>query len=124
MLSYPIIFYTHSNVSGDDITAKYLLIFTIVVACITVPRGFNGPIENGILTVGGDNLYVSILDAVVWTIPVGLGFIGVNCGWHPIAVFAVLQLEEVVKFPINLIRYKTYKWVRNIDTLNKKHYIK
>ncbi|MCQ2794906.1 MAG: polysaccharide biosynthesis C-terminal domain-containing protein [Bacilli bacterium] len=121
MLSYPIIFYTHSAVGnpgpGDSkLVASYLLYFTIIVSCITIPRGFNGPIENGILTVGGDNLYVSILDAVVWTIPVGLGFIGVNCGWHPIAVFACLQLEEVIKCPINFWRYKTNKWVKNIVT--------
>lgn len=119
MLSYPIIYGTHGNVSGDADVAHYLLYFTIIVAVITIPRGFNGPIENGILNVGGDNLYVSILDAVAWTIPVGLGFIGVNCGWHPIAVFAVLQLEEVIKCPINFWRYHTNKWVKNI-TVSKK----
>ena len=116
MLSYPIIFYTHSNVSGDKTTAYYLLYFTIIVAAIMIPRGFNGPIENGILTVGGDNLYVSILDGVVWIIPVALGYVGVKCGWHPIAVFACLQLEEVIKCPINFWRYKTNKWVKNIVT--------
>lgn len=119
MLSYPIIFYTHPAVSDSSTVASYLLYFTIVVAVITIPRGFNGPIENGILTVGGDNLYVSILDAVAWMIPVGLGFIGVKCGWHPIAVFACLQLEEAIKCPINFWRYKTNKWVKNITTKNK-----
>ncbi|MCQ2792001.1 MAG: polysaccharide biosynthesis C-terminal domain-containing protein [Bacilli bacterium] len=116
ILSYPIIFYTHSNVSGDNTVANYLLYFTIIVACITIPRGFNGPVANGILTVGGDNLYVSILDGVVWMIPAMLGFIGVKCGWHPIAVFVCLQLEEVIKCPINLLRYRTNKWVKNITT--------
>ncbi|MCQ2795690.1 MAG: polysaccharide biosynthesis C-terminal domain-containing protein [Bacilli bacterium] len=119
MLSYPIIYATHSNVSGDIDVSNYLLYFTIIVAVITIPRGFNGPIENGILNVGGDNLYVSILDATTWVIPVGLGFIGVNCGWHPVAVFAVLQLEEVIKCPINFWRYKTNKWVKNITTTNE-----
>lgn len=112
LISYPIIFYTH------DLSKKcseYLLNFTLIVAVITIPRTFNGPIENGILTVGGDNLFVSILDGVTaWAVPVTLGFIGVYCNWHPLAVFAVLQLEEVVKFPINLWRYKTNKWVKNI----------
>lgn len=116
MLSYPIIFYTHSNVSTDSTVAYYLLYFTIIVSCITIPRGFNGPIENGILTVGGDNLYVSILDGVAWTVPAALGFMGVKLGWHPIAVFACLQLEEVIKCPINFWRYKTNKWVKNIVT--------
>lgn len=125
LISYPIVYATHINVSSDPDTANYLFYFTLIVAGCTIPRCFNGAIENGVLNVGGDNFYICLVDGLTaWVVPVALGFIGLHCGWHPFAIYAVLQLEEVVKFPINLIRYKTYKWVRNINTLNKKHYAK
>lgn len=116
LVAYPIVYATHSNVNTDQTTNQYYFLFTIIVASFTIPRCFNGPIENGVLTTGGDNFYVCLIDGLTaWLIPVTLGFIGINYHWDPIAIYVVLQLEEVVKFPINMWRYKTYKWVKNIN---------
>lgn len=120
LVAYPIVYATHSNVNTDPITNQYYWLFTIIVASFTIPRCYNGPIENGILTAGGDNFYVCLVDGLTaWVVPVTLGFIGINFHWDPIAIYVVLQLEEVIKFPINVWRYKSYKWVKSI-TVNAK----
>ncbi|MNO69134.1 hypothetical protein D3C76_599830 [compost metagenome] len=46
-------------------------------------------------------LPLSYLSAFVWKLP-------------PIALYAVISLDEIVKLPAVLMRYRQFKWLKNI----------
>ena len=50
---------------------------------------------------------------------VGLGFLTLKLGAAPLAVFFVMKLDEAVKTPVVLWRYKKEKWLRNITEEQK-----
>jgi len=36
--------------------------------------------------------------------------------WHirPVLLYAIISLDEVIKLPVSIIRFRKYKWVKNI----------
>ena len=116
LLGCPIVIGIHSATTPlKEETLGYLWKFFLITSVTFVPRCYNGPIMNGILNAGGDTLYVSIVDSIAgWVSTVLLGFLGVHFNWHPLAIYSCLQLDEIVKFPVNLWRYKKGIWIRNI----------
>ena len=51
----------------------------------------------------------------MWAFIVPLGYIAAfKLNWPVMAVYFILNLDEIVKLPAVFIHYKKYKWVRNI----------
>ena len=71
----------------------------------------------GALRAGGDSKILSLLDSgILWTIGLPSAFLCVNVfGIKDIAlVFIIIQVEQLVRMILGLIRYKSYKWAVNL----------
>lgn len=96
---------------AQDYLWKVFLIQTIAL----IPRSYNSSYLNGLFNVGGDTLYIMLVDGLTaWLTIFPLGMIGTHFNWDPLLVYSLIQLEEVFKFPLNIWRYKQKKWVFNI----------
>ena len=94
-------------------------LFSIRIAC----RLFN-VIFMSTLRAGGDSLFLMFLDCgILWLVGVPLAFGGVYVlGIGTIGgLFALLQLEQLVRMGIGFGRYKQGKWCRNLTIETKKH---
>lgn len=100
--------------------ARGFLWKVFLIQCIAmIPRSYNAACSNGFFNVGGDTLYVMLIDGITaWVTIVPLGYIGLHLNWSPLLVYALIELEEVFKCPFNIWRHRTGKWVKNIT--NKK----
>ncbi len=74
----------------------------------------------GILRSGGDTRYAFVLDILgMWIIGIPLGFIGAFYFHFPVyIVFFILNLEEIFKLVLGLIRFRSKKWIKNL-TISK-----
>lgn len=71
----------------------------------------------GALRAGGDSKVLTLLDSgILWTIGLPAAFLCVKVlGIKDIAlVFVIIQIEQVVRMILGLIRYKSYKWAVNL----------
>ena len=75
------------------------------------------------LRAGGDSVFLMFLDCgVLWLVGVPLAFTGVySLGIATIGgLFALLQLEQLVRLGIGFVRYKQGKWCRNLTVETQK----
>ncbi len=105
-------FYKVSPAVRQDVI-RCLLVFALffpfkAVAAITVI---------GLLRSGGDTLICFFLDfSGVWLIGIPLAFAGVLIWRLPVhLVYALVMTEEIYKVIASYIRYKQYKWLRNLN---------
>ncbi|MCQ2795157.1 MAG: hypothetical protein MJ214_02995 [Bacilli bacterium] len=97
--------------AAGDYVWKVFLIQLIVM----IPRSYNSAYINGLFNAGGDTLYIMLVDGLcAWVTVVPLCYIGLHFNWDPLIIYALLQFEEIFKFPVNVIRYKQKKWAFNI----------
>ncbi len=70
----------------------------------------------GIFCAGGDSRFGFFCDAVtLWCVTVPMGMIAAFVFHAPVlAVYFLLNLDEIVKLPAVYRHYKKYKWVRNL----------
>ncbi len=105
------------DVVSLDVQAQYYLngmLFICAYYCI--PKSMNSVTIGGIFVAGGDSKFGFWCDTIVmWAIILPLAYISAFV-WQlpPIAVFAIICLDEVIKAPIAFIRYRQYKWLNNI----------
>lgn len=71
---------------------------------------------NGIFLPGGDTRFGLYVDgAVMWGFCVLAGSIAAFVlKLPPLIVFVIVNLDELIKTPIVMIRYFQYKWLKNI----------
>ena len=105
-----------SAVNLTDQAKDYL--FWMLVMCVyyMVGRSINGNVITGIFTAGGDTKFGFICDTItMWGFIVPVGALAAFVFELPVlAVFFILNLDEIVKLPAVYIHYKKYKWVRNL----------
>lgn len=96
--------------------ASASLTILYITSGILVLRTFNVVMIVGILRGGGDAkvaLYIEMI--TMWLVGVPMALLGAFILKWPIeAVFAIVALEEVVKFILCLYRFKSGKWAHNI----------
>ncbi|WP_325168688.1 MATE family efflux transporter [Paenibacillus sp. S28] len=113
LLVKPLVFLmVHLNAEAQH----YLDGMMYICAYYCIAKSMNSTIIAGIFTAGGDSKFGFWCDAVVmWGIILPLGYL---CAfvWHvpPILLFAMISLDEIIKLPVALIRYRQYKWLNNI----------
>lgn len=71
----------------------------------------------GILRSGGDTVLCFLIDlSSVWLVAVPLAFLSALVWKFPVyIVYAFISLESVYKLIIGYIRYKQYKWLKNLN---------
>lgn len=95
---------------------EYLSGMLLVCAFYCVGKSLNSTLIGGIFCAGGDARFGFWCDTIVmWGIVLPLSY---ACAfvWHlpPVLVFAAISLDELIKLPAALLRYRKYKWLNNI----------
>ncbi len=105
-----------SMVILTDKAHAYLTGMMIIMAIYMIGRCVNTVTINGVLNGGGDTIFDMYSLAVsMWCIAVPLAFLGAFVfHWPVLAVYSCTCLDEVGKIPWVMIRFRKYKWLRNL----------
>lgn len=100
----------------SPVAKEYLRGMLCMCSYYLVGKSINSMTIGGIFPAGGDSRFGLICDAVtLWCVTVPLGFLCAFVFKMPVlAVYFVLNLDEVVKLPAVYRHYKKYGWVKNI----------
>lgn len=103
-------------VSLTPAAKEYLRGMLIISSYYIAGKSVNSMTIGGIFPAGGDSKFGLLCDTVtLWCITVPLGCVCAFVLKLPVmAVYFVLNLDEVVKLPAVYRHYKKYRWVRNI----------
>jgi Na+-driven multidrug efflux pump len=95
-----------------DYARKNLIVFCLFMWA----KVFNYTNVIGILRSGGDTTFCLFLDVIgVWIIGIPMAFLGAFVFDLPIyLVYALVQIEEVVKLIIGIPRLVSKKWIKNL----------
>lgn len=102
------------NVSNE---VKMMSINVIVVmAFIMAVKSFNFTIITGVFRAGGDTIFCLLLDLLgVWCLGVPAAIIfGLLLRWPIHWVFLLINIEEICKIFICIIRLRSRKWINNV----------
>jgi putative MATE family efflux protein len=94
----------------------YLDAMLYICAYYVVGKSLNSTNIGGIFPAGGDPKFGFWMDTIVmWGIILPLSYLSAFV-WKldPITLYVVISLDEIVKLPAALIRYRQYKWLKNI----------
>ncbi len=97
--------------------ATKMLTPLLYINCLSViGAAINTCLICGIFRAGGDAKYGFVLDTIaMWAVSVPLGLIAAFVlHLDPIIVYLILYLDEFEKMPLNVIHYKSGKWLKNI----------
>lgn len=94
----------------------YLLIMILMCSYYILGRSINCTTIGGIFSAGGDTKFGFICDTVtMWAFIVPVGSIAAFVLKLPVlVVYFLLNLDEIIKLPVVIARYKQYKWLKNI----------
>lgn len=95
---------------------KYLGGMLAVCSYYLVGKSVNSMTIGGIFPAGGDSRFGLLCDTVtLWCITIPLGYLcAFVCGFPILAVYFILNLDEIVKLPAVYWHYKKYGWIKNI----------
>ena len=81
-----------------------------------IGKSVNSTVIAGIFCAGGDSRFGLFCDAVtMWAVTVPLGLLTAFYFKIPIlAVYFIINLDEIIKLPAVYRHYKKYNWVRDI----------
>lgn len=94
----------------------YLNGMLYICAYYCIGKSLNSAVIGGIFPAGGDSRYGFGCDfAVMWGIILPLSYVSAFV-WHvhPVVLFAIISLDEMIKIPLAIIRYRQYRWLNNI----------
>ncbi|WP_416298335.1 MATE family efflux transporter [Paenibacillus illinoisensis] len=105
------------SVANLNATAQsYLDGMLYISAYYCIAKSINSTTIAGIFTAGGDSKFGFWCDTVVmWFIILPLSYLSAFV-WHvpPILLYTVISLDEIIKLPIALMRYRQFKWLNNL----------
>ncbi len=99
-----------------DQAREYLTGMMIIMAVYMIGRCVNTVTINGVLDGGGDTLFdVYSLAVCMWGLAIPLALLGAFVfNWPVRLVYACTCLDEVGKIPWVMVRFRKYKWVKNL----------
>lgn len=94
----------------------YLDYMLLILVFYSLAQAVNTPIIVGVLRGGGDTRFGLILEAAaLWMGSILMGAVGAFVWKLPVkAVFTLLMLDEFIKCPFALWRYKSKVWLKNL----------
>ena len=103
-------------VNLTPLAEHYLLIMILMCSYYILGRSINCTTIGGIFSAGGDTKFGFICDTVtMWAFIVPVGAIAAFVLKLPVlVVYYLLNLDEIVKLPVVIARYRQFKWVKNI----------
>lgn len=99
----------------------YLRWMLVMCSYYLVGKSINSMVIAGIFAAGGDSKFGMICDFItLWFVTVPLGAIAAFIlKWPVIAVYFVLNLDEIIKLPAVYIHFKKYKWVKDLTVADE-----
>lgn len=109
---------TFAGLSGQ--AREYLQWMLIMCSYYIVGKYINGTTISGIFCAGGDSRFGFLCDIVtLWCVTVPLGLLGAFVLKLPVlAVYFIVNLDEIIKLPAVYRHYKKYIWVRDLTVKN------
>jgi putative MATE family efflux protein len=95
---------------------NYLDGMLYICAYYSIGRSINSTIIGGIFPAGGDSKFGFWADILVmWGMILPLSYMSAFV-WqlNPVWIYMIISLDEFIKIPATFIRYRQYKWVKNI----------
>lgn len=113
LLMKPLVFYAFDlSQNAQD----YLHGMLYICAYYCIAKSINSTTIAGLFVAGGDSKFGFWCDAIVmWGVILPLSYISAFV-WHlpPVALYAVISLDEIIKIPAAFMRYRQFKWLQNI----------
>jgi putative MATE family efflux protein len=110
-----------SQIAQNQLTlstdAKYYLkIMMFVMSYFAVCQAYNTTMIVGVFRAGGDTKYGLLLDvSTLWGCSILFGALAAFVWKLPIPiVYMIIMSDEIIKIPLSTLRYKSYKWLRNV----------
>ena len=99
-----------------DAARGYLTGMMVIMAIYMIGRCVNTVTINGVLDGGGDTLFdMYSLAVCMWGIAIPLALLGAFVfHWPVLVVYSCTCLDEVGKIPWVMLRFRKYKWVKNL----------
>lgn len=103
-------------VTLTDTAQSYLHIMLVFCALNLMAQSMNHTILDGIFCAGGDSRFDMDTNIVfMWFICLPLGLISAFVLHWPVpVVYCITNLDEIIKLPLVIRRYRKYIWLRNI----------
>ena len=91
-------------------------VMLVVSSYYVVGKAMNMTIISGIFPSGGDSKFGLKCDTItMWCVTVPIGLIAAFVLKLPVVViYALINIDEIVKLPAVYIHYKKYKWLNNL----------
>lgn len=95
---------------------NYLGFMFFVMSYFTIAQSYNGTMIIGVFRSGGDTKFGLFMDvSTMWGCSIILGALAAFVFHAPVkVVYAILMCDELIKVPMATIRYKQYKWLRDV----------
>lgn len=100
----------------SDTANEYLKYMLYMCSYYMIGKSINGTTIAGIFCAGGDSKFGFLCDTItMWCITVPLGMLAAFVLKLPVlAVYFIVNLDEIVKLPAVYRHYKKYKWVKDL----------
>lgn len=114
----PIVLYF---VNLTSVANGYLRGMLIMCSYYMIGKSINSTTISGIFCAGGDSKFGFLCDTItMWCVTVPLGFIAAFMLKLPVlAVYFIINLDEIVKLPVVYKHYKKYLWVKDLTKKSK-----
>ena len=102
-------------------SAKHILNGMLLISAVyCIGKSLNSTVIGGLFCAGGDAKFGLVCDAItMWCVVIPLGLLaGFYLKVPPLTLYAVLCMDEIVKLPFMVMRYRKYKWLKNITREN------
>ena len=103
-------------VNLTPLAEHYLFIMILMCSYYILGRSINSTTIGGIFSAGGDTKFGFICDTVtMWAFIVPVGAFAAFVLKLPVLwVYFLLNLDEIIKLPVVIARYRQFKWLNNI----------
>lgn len=114
LLSSPLVLMFTASLTEQAHTCLQIMLY--ICSYYMIGKSINSTVIAGIFCAGGDTKFGLICDAVtMWIIIIPLGAFAAFILHLPIlAVYFLLNLDELIKLPAVYRHYKQYEWVKNL----------
>ena len=94
----------------------YLKVMMFVMSYFAIGQAYNTTMVVGVFRAGGDTKFGLILDvSTLWGCSIFFGALAAFVWKLPVPiVYMIIMSDEIIKIPLTTLRYKSYKWVRNV----------
>jgi len=98
------------------LTQGYLSVMMYVMSYFSIAQAINTTLVVGVFRAGGDTRFGLFLDiTTMWGGSILVGALAAFVfKWSVPVVYMILMGDEIIKIPLIVLRYKSYKWLNNV----------